>query len=391
MRRLFLVESLNDRPTWMLALGALAGTLLLCNATMAAQEPTFRSDSPLVVAHTTVKDTKGIYAMGLEPENFTLLVEGKPVKFDLDYSFVPISLVIVVESCGHCGAALKKIRKVGSLIQPLVTGERGEVALLSYADEVKQRQGFLRGADGITSSMATMKPAGRAAVLYDALATAVSLLEPRLRGRRGVILHIGERVDRGSRHSFKEVANLLEQNNILLYSVTYSRFKTAFTDREAWKDGTEDSEFRTKPEDGIMRNPPADAPYGHPGAPQPNSTGAVITGSGAAPAPGPLSGPNPRGDTDLSALFQMLGDAASKNASRQLAELTGGEEESFNRQGALEKAVARIGEELHSQYLLSFRPPVMEAGRYYRLRVVVNHPAEHRVRTRPGYWLSTSE
>ncbi|MCW5962958.1 MAG: VWA domain-containing protein [Bryobacterales bacterium] len=367
---------------------AIAILLCLCAALAAnGQWPTFRSDAPLVVAHTTVKDAKGAYAWGLEAEHFQLLVDGKPVPFDLDHAYVPISLVLVVENCGECGAAIKKLRKVGSMIEPLITGERGEVALLTYAGEVREQQPFLRGADGISESMAKLRPAGRGAVLYDSLSLAVSLLEHRLRGRRGVILHIGERIDRGSKHSFEEVANRIEQHNILLYSVTYSRFASAFTDREAWKDRTPDSEFYDKPADGVLRTPPPDAPFGHAGPPPANSPGAAVMGNGAAPSPGPLSGPSPSGGADLGALFQILGDAAKKNAARELARLTGGDEASFNKQKSLENAIARIGEELHSQYVLSFRPPETEPGRYYRLEVKVSKPDAREVRSRPGYWM----
>lgn len=358
-----------------------------------SQEPTFRSQSPLVIAHTTVKDAKGQYAMALEPGDFTLLVEGQPVRFDLDHSFVPISLVVVVETCRDCGAAIKKLRKVGSMIEPLVTGERGEVAMLRYSSDVRLVQPFLRGADGISESFAKLRPGNsNDAALYDALAEAVYLLAPRLRGRRGVILHLGESIDRGSERSFRETANLLEQNNILLYSVTYSRIKTAFTDRNAWKDGTRQSEFWEEPEDKIMRTPPPNAPYGFPDAPHPHSTGQVVMGPGNAPMPGPASGPSRRlGDADLGALFQVLGDAARKNAASQFAKLTGGEEMSFNRQGVLEKAIAKIGEELHSQYLLSFRPPAADPATYYRIEVKLQKPGKHQVRTRPGYWMTASD
>src|SRR5690606_695669 len=136
-------------------------------------------------------------------------------------------------------------------------------------------QRFERGGTGITEAMASIRPSGNGAVLYDALAEAVNLLAPRLSGRRGVILHIGEKVDRGSQRTFEEAASLLERNNILVYSLTFSRIRTAFTDKEAWKDRTEDSEFRDNPKDGIMRTPPPTAPYGLPGPPEPHSPGAV--------------------------------------------------------------------------------------------------------------------
>lgn len=366
---------------------ALAVVLVL-SFRLPAQDPVFRSNAPLVVAHTTVTDAKGDYVHALEAEDFTLIADGRPVAFDLDFSFVPISLVVVAENCGDCGAAIKKMRKVGVMLLPLITGERGEAALVTYSDSVRVVQRFERGGTGITEAMAAIRPSGNGAALYDALAEAVHLLTPRLRGRRGVILHIGEKVDRGSQRSFEEAANLLERNNILVYSLTFSRIRSAFTDKEAWKDRTEESEFHEKPKDGILRTPPPTAPYGLPGPPEPHSTGAVVMGQGAAPNPGPSSGPSPMGDANLLGLFDILRDAARKNATRELTQLTGGLEESFNKQAALEKAVARIGEELHSQYLLSFRPVGTDPNRFYRIEIRVTNNPNARIRTRPGYWLA---
>ncbi|MCZ2153135.1 MAG: VWA domain-containing protein [Bryobacterales bacterium] len=354
-----------------------------------AQEPVFRSTAPLVVAHTTVKDAHGRYVDGLEAEDFRLLVDGAPVRFDLDFSYVPISLVIVVENCGDCGAAIKKIRKVGALIQPLITGERGEAALVSYSDRVHVLQGFERGTN-IAAALSQLRPSGNGAVLYDALTEAVTLLTPRLRGRRGVILHIGEKMDRGSERTMEETANLIERSNIVLYSLTYSRLRSAFTDREAWKDRTDESEFRDKPDDGIMRTPPATAPYGLPGPPEPHSTGAVVMGQGAAPGPEPLSGPNPRGDANLLGIFDLLRDAAGKNITRELARLSGGMEGGFNQQGALERAISAIGEELHSQYLLSFPAVGDNPDHFHQIEIQVRDNPSARIRTRPGYWLVRS-
>lgn len=66
---------------------------------------------------------------------------------------------------------------------------------------------------------------------------------------------------------------------------------------------------------------------------------------------------------------------------------TGGAAFSFARQAGLESAVALLGEDLHSQYVLSFTPTDAEPG-YHRIEVrIVNEP-KARVRARPGYWAS---
>ena len=44
-----------------------------------------------------------------------------------------------------------------------------------------------------------------------------------------------------------------------------------------------------------------------------------------------------------------------------------------------------LGEELHSQYILSYQPNDTEDAGYHEIRVEVNRPALE-VRARQGYW-----
>jgi hypothetical protein len=53
----------------------------------------------------------------------------------------------------------------------------------------------------------------------------------------------------------------------------------------------------------------------------------------------------------------------------------------------LEKITTALGEELHSQYLLSYTPNNLDEGGFHEIRVVVTRP-NLEVRTRPGYWIA---
>jgi len=66
---------------------------------------------------------------------------------------------------------------------------------------------------------------------------------------------------------------------------------------------------------------------------------------------------------------------------------TGGKEYSFVSEKSLEKAVTGIGEELHSQYMLSYSPNNQTEGGFHEIKVVVNRPGLE-IRTRPGYWVA---
>ena len=49
--------------------------------------------------------------------------------------------------------------------------------------------------------------------------------------------------------------------------------------------------------------------------------------------------------------------------------------------------ISGIGDELHSQYLLSYSPNNQTEGGFHEIKVVVNRP-KLEVRTRPGYWVA---
>jgi hypothetical protein len=73
-----------------------------------------------------------------------------------------------------------------------------------------------------------------------------------------------------------------------------------------------------------------------------------------------------------------------KNGGEALTRFTGGEQLSFTRLPALERVIARVGDDLHSQYLLSFQAPESRDKAYHSITVRVRRDGV--VRARPGYW-----
>jgi hypothetical protein len=61
---------------------------------------------------------------------------------------------------------------------------------------------------------------------------------------------------------------------------------------------------------------------------------------------------------------------------------TGGSEFGFHGQRSLEEAIQRAGEELHSQYTISYDPNNKDEGSFHQIIVQAGG------QTRPGYWLA---
>src|SRR5579862_5139861 len=133
----------------------LAATLLcgaLACAALLAQnlnnDTTIRANVHLVLVPVTVTDAKGKFVDGLQAEDFVLYDDGVPQRqLQVDSSdtvLAPVALVIAIQASGISQAALEKIHKIGSMFAPLISGEKGEAAVLAYDDEVRLMQGFTR-------------------------------------------------------------------------------------------------------------------------------------------------------------------------------------------------------------------------------------------------------
>jgi len=70
---------------------------------------------------------------------------------------------------------------------------------------------------------------------------------------------------------------------------------------------------------------------------------------------------------------------------------TGGSQFAYYRGHGLEDAIERIGEQLHSEYLISYAPDNKEEGGFHEISIYVASPYAKRVQTRPGYWMATAQ
>src|SRR5947209_6249753 len=205
-----------------------------------AQEPTIRTNVPLVVVPTGVTDKTGHPIEGLTASDFVVIDEGKvrAAHVDaIDSEAPPLALVIAIQASGFSDPAIKKIRKTASLISQSVLGANGEATVLAFDDEIRVLQDFTRDQDRIADAVDGFKPvAADGARMVDAIDKSIDLLGARKGPRRACILLISESRDRGSKLKLAEVLSKLQRTSILIYGLTYSAYWTAFTTKP--KDST---------------------------------------------------------------------------------------------------------------------------------------------------------
>ncbi len=320
----------------------------------------FRSTVPLVVAPTTITDSRGRYVDGLTAEDLILYDNNVPQAIHMDWMTYPISLVVAVETSSNSGAVIDKLGGSGILFTELLAADAGETAVISFSDEVKVHQEFTRNPDFVTHSLRMLRKEGgekNGAHMLDAIRAATVMLEQRPPGRRLIILMIAERRDRSSTAKLPEVADRVQRLNATVYWLTWSPFLEPFTVKPKTAEDLKPEAERIKVRKCALCPGPDDTPV-----PPDLGPGDWIYGIGELIR---LHQP------DLAGLFTKT---------------TGGRALNFVKKNALEQAIHLVSEEVHRQYLLSFEPKGGEPGTFHALRVVVKNRPELQAKTRAGYW-----
>ncbi|HEX5227777.1 MAG TPA: VWA domain-containing protein, partial [Bryobacteraceae bacterium] len=204
----------------------LATALVLFGGLCCAQ---FRSTVPLVVAPTTITDSKGNFVDGLTTADLVLYDNNVPQKIQMDWTAYPIDLVVAVQTSSNSGAILDKLGGSGILFSQLLAADAGESAVISFSDDVKVHQDFTADPDRVSHALRMLRKEGDNAHMLDALHQAIEMLEHRPPSRRRIILMIAERRDRASVTKLPEVMADVERLNAAIYWLTYSPFLEPFT------------------------------------------------------------------------------------------------------------------------------------------------------------------
>lgn len=319
----------------------------------------------LVNAPVVVRDAQGELVLDLVEQNFRIFDNGVAQKLEgFDMGGAPLSVAIVMETSSRIQALLPAVRRTGILFTETVVGENGDAAVIGYDDQVNHLQDFTSDHDAIEKTIANLKPGNSGTRLYDALSSAVGMLENRPATRRRVIITVAEAVDSGSEEKLGQVLRDAQLANITIYSVGLST--TAAQARGEQKSGAPPS--ATPP--GTFGLPPI------PGTPQTPTTEAARNGN-----------------MDVMALAVWLVqhvEAAVKERPLEVATAaTGGLYQSTVKDASIEKAIDEIGGELHAQYTISYRPTGTNTSGYHEIRVQVLDRRTLTVRSRPGYYLGS--
>jgi VWFA-related protein len=333
----------------------LACALILLAGTASGQ---FKSTVPLVVAPTTVTDSKGRNVDGLTTGDLILFDNNVPQKIQMDWTAYPIDLVVAVQTSANSGAVIDKLGGSGILFTQLLAADAGETAVISFSDEVKIHQEFTADPDVVIHSLRMLRKEGDQAHMLDAMHEALLMFEKRPPGRRRIILMIAEKRDRSSNAKLPDVMEQVERLNAAVYWLTYSPFLEPFT-------------VKSKTAEDL----------------KPEAERIKVQQCGLCPAPDEKAVPPDIGPASPVYAIGELVRLHKPDLASLFTSTTGGRTLNFLKKKSLEQAIQLVSEEVHRQYILSFEPKGGEPGTFHAVRVAVKDRPELRAKTRDGYWV----
>ncbi len=307
------------------------------------QMPTIRVPVRLVTLPTLVFSKDGRLITGLQSGDFQVLDNGRPQLVAADSNSAPVSVVLVIQANRDVRTYVPFIAKAGSVVDTLLTGESGEAAVIIYGEGVAVAKPF--ATSGVQSALKGLVADGAKARMIDAGLRAVSLLRERPAARARVVLFIGQPLDVASESPLSALKEQAERENIAVYALALPEFGKAFVS----------DTFSLQ---GVSRE----------------EKGGFKAG------------------VDLGNLVAVLRRSSHAETHTDpfsiLTAATGGTELHFRRQKELEDAIATIGLELRSAYLLSYYANSTEPG-YHTVRIEIGRPGA-KAFSRPGYWMNAN-
>lgn len=325
----------------------------------ASDDITIKVPVNVVIAPTTVRDRNGDFVTGLQLQDFELYDDNKLQKINADVRDEPLSLVVAVQRSANLTDFLPKIQRIGPMLNQLVAGQDGQIAVVGFDHRIQVMQDFTKEGMKVSEALMKLTPGSSNHAVVDAVNQSIRMLKNQPPDRRRVLLLIAQKRDRGSELRLREALTEAQFANVSIYSLDISDVVVGLT------------------EEAVPPRPPSIPPE------------AQHLPGGYSATPTTIDQNYYMGNyvPMLVDIFKAVKSVFVDDTLDVFTRFTGGREYTFVGEKSLEKAVSGISDELHSQYLLSYAPNDQTQGGFHEIKVIVNRPNLD-VRTRPGYWVA---
>jgi VWFA-related protein len=321
----------------------LVGLLLAAGGLAPGQEqPTFRTQSNVVLVPALVRSNAGDVVYGLTSKDFIVEDDGVPQTVHLDEAAEeePVYLVVAVQCGRRADFELPRMQGLRVMLEPLMEQPGNKIALIAFDSQVHALENFTSNEDALKQDFRNLQPGDGGAAILDAVSYSVRMLDEVPKDRKRVLLLISETRDHGSRTAtIDDVIKGIGNSNTVVYTLAFSPSKSNVLDTLKGNNNPD-----LHPEQTEVHN-----------------------------------------DPNLLAPFVLAAQAMRKNTAKAIAAQSGGEYEMFASGKGFEARMNDFSNHLHSRYLLSFQPSRPRPG-LHPLTVKLKEPGTSTVLARSSYW-----
>lgn len=317
--------------------------LLACTLVASAQEqPTFRSQSNVVLVPALVRDKSGNIIYGLHAGDFIIEDDGVPQAVRLDEAAEddPVSLVVAIQIGRRANFELPRMHGLGAMLAPVFQEPGSKVALLAFDSQVHPIENFTGDEAAVRRELNSLQPGDGGAAVLDAINDAIKMLDGVPHDRKRVLLLISETRDHGSHSAtVDDVIKAMGNSNTVVYALAFSPSKSNVQDTLRGKNNPDLHPEQTEVHEGP----------------------------------------------DLLAPLLLAGQAMRKNSAKAIAAQSGGEYQMFSSAKGFDAQLNNFSNHLHSRYMLSFQPAKPHPG-LHQLTVKLKDGSAATVLARTSYW-----
>jgi VWFA-related protein len=312
----------------------------------AQQEPTFRTQSNVVLVPALVRSNAGNVVYGLTSKDFIVEDDGVPQTIRLDEAAEdePVYLVVAVQCGRRADFELPRMKGLRAMLDPLMEQPGNKIGLVAFDSQVHALENFTSSDDALKQDFRSLQPGDGGAAILDAVDYSVKMLEEVPKDRKRVLLLISETRDHGSRTAtIDDVIKAIGNSNTVVYTLAFSPSKSNVLDtlkgNNNWDLHRETTEVHMDP--------------------------------------------------SLLAPFMLAAQAMRQNTAKAIAAQSGGEYVMFASGKDFEARMNGFSNHLHSRYLLSFQPSRPRPG-LHQLTVKLKEQGTSTVLARGSYWAQGS-
>jgi VWFA-related protein len=302
--------------------------------------------STLVVVPTLVRAPDGNLLHTLSAQDFKLLDNGIEQSVSIEaFERQPVAIVVLLQIGRDGSRQFASYAKLPTMLDYLAGSSPRKFALVTFDSQPEEEWSFTSNAAELEDGLCHPETGDHGAALFDAIDHGIEMLQQQPANTRRILVLLSQPQDVGSHTHVQDIVRRLGENNITIYSVTFSPEQTWLKDQ-----------FNpTKPH-------PAEPPY--------------------------QMSPNLPAVLDTFNLSRPLGvamRAMQTNAAAEVASLSGGESLQFSDKKSLEQQFTLVANHIPNRYMLTFRPTSTEAG-FHTIQVQVQNHPELSISARTGYW-----